>query len=372
MPVPIRVLVTDDSVVVRRLVTNVLSSSPGIEVIGSAPNGRIALAKIDQLNPDLVTLDVEMPDMDGIETLIAIRERRPDLPVIMFSTLTERGAAVTLEALMRGANDYVTKPANVGSVNEAMERVRNDLVPRVHSLCGSPAPAVAPRSVRPHTPAPRRPRSVVPSRIDAVVVGISTGGPSALAHVVPLLPPDLEVPVLIVQHMPPMFTRLLAERLDRTTALVVAEAAGGESAAPGTCWIAPGDRHLVVDPVGTAPGGVAAARLRLDDGPRENSCRPAVDALFRTAAGVYGPHLLAVVMTGMGQDGLIGSEHVAQAGGQVIVQDEASSVVWGMPGSVAQAGLADAVLPLETIPDEIARRVAVGRVGSRPVSGVGA
>jgi two-component system, chemotaxis family, protein-glutamate methylesterase/glutaminase len=365
--VPIRVLVADDSVVVRRLVTNVLSSSPGIEVVGSAPNGRIALAKIDQLDPDLVTLDVEMPDMDGIETLIAIRERRPHLPVIMFSTLTERGAVVTLEALMRGANDYVTKPANVGSVNEAMERVRSELVPRVHSLCGFVDTATPTQPTRPSVAPPRRVPPAVPPRVDAVVIGISTGGPSALAEIVPRLPGELAVPVLIVQHMPPMFTRLLAERLDRSTGLGVAEASGGESASPGTCWIAPGDRHLVVE----AGGGGAAAHLRVDDGPRENSCRPAVDVLFRSASATYGPHLLAVVMTGMGQDGLAGCEHVVAAGGQVIVQDEASSVVWGMPGSVARAGLADAVLPLDALPAEIARRVAVGRASSRPVAGVG-
>ena len=362
MAVPIRVLVADDSVVVRRLVTNVLSSSPGIEVVGSAANGRLALAKIEQLNPDLVTLDVEMPDMNGIETLVALREHRPDLPVIMFSTLTERGAAVTLEALMRGANDYVTKPANVGSVAEAMDRVREELVPKIRSLCGVAAPD-APAVVRPAPSPPRRPAPVVPTRVDAVVVGISTGGPSALAEIVPQLPGDLDVPIYIVQHMPPMFTRLLAERLDRTTALEVAEAAGGESARAGTCWVAPGDRHLVLQ------GSGASVRLALDDGPRENSCRPSVDVLFRSAAAVYGPNLLAVVMTGMGQDGLHGCEHVVDAGGQVLAQDEASSVVWGMPGAVAHAGLADLILPLTDIPAEITRRVAVGRVAARPPVG---
>jgi two-component system, chemotaxis family, protein-glutamate methylesterase/glutaminase len=359
---PTRVLVTDDSVVVRRLVTNVLSSSPGIEVVGSAPNGRIALAKIDQLEPDLVTLDVEMPDMDGIETLVALRANRPNLPVIMFSTLTERGAAVTLEALMRGANDYVTKPANVGSVSEAMDRVREELVPKIHSLCGSPVPG-GPVTARLAAGPPRRPKPVVANRVDAVVIGISTGGPSALADIIPQLPGDLDVPVLIVQHMPPMFTRLLAERLDRTTDLVVSEAGGGERAAPRTCLVAPGDRHLVVH------GSGASARVALDDGPRENSCRPAVDVLFRSAAAAYGPNLLAVVMTGMGQDGMHGCEHVVDAGGQVIVQDEASSVVWGMPGSVAHAGLADAIVPLADIPAEITRRVAVGRVSARPPVG---
>jgi len=366
---PIRVLVADDSVVVRRLVTNVLSSSPGIEVVGTAPNGRIALAKIEQLDPDLVTLDIEMPDMDGIETLVALREQPPDLPVIMFSTLTERGAAVTIEALMRGANDYVTKPANVGSVSEAMERVRAELVPRIRTLC--PHLATGPTSAGsvPEETSPlgdravRRPSPSAPSRVDVVVVGISTGGPSALAEIVPQLPADLAVPVLIVQHMPPMFTRLLAERLDRSTTLSVREVAGGEAPGAQSCWVAPGDRHLVLE------GSAAAPRLVLDDGPRENSCRPAVDVLFRTAAATYGPHVLGVVMTGMGRDGVRGCEEIVSAGGQVIVQDEATSVVWGMPGSVAREGLADDVVPLHQIPAEIERRVALGRVPATPAVG---
>jgi two-component system chemotaxis response regulator CheB len=365
-PRPIRVLVADDSVVVRRLVTNVLSSSPGIEVVGSAANGRLALTKVEQLRPDLVTLDVEMPDMDGIETLVALREQHPHLPVIMFSTLTERGAAVTIEALMRGANDYVTKPANVGSVAEAMDRVRDELVPRIRSLCshlvGSDDATASPAAGSPGAVARRRTPDSLP-RVDAVVIGISTGGPSALAEIVPQLPPDLEVPVLIVQHMPPMFTRLLAERLDRTSPLTVAEAVGRETPAPGTCWVAPGDRHLVVEGAGTA------SHLALDDGPPENSCRPSVDVLFRSAAATYGPHVLGIVMTGMGRDGVRGCADIIEAGGQVIVQDEASSVVWGMPGSVAREGLADDIVPLSRIPAEIARRVAVGRATVHPAVG---
>ncbi|MGY6499434.1 MAG: protein-glutamate methylesterase/protein-glutamine glutaminase [Acidimicrobiales bacterium] len=364
-----RVLIADDAVVVRRLVSDVLSAVPTIDVVGTAANGRLALAKIPQVSPDIVILDVEMPDMDGIETLTSIRAEYPRLPVIMFSTLTERGAAITLEALMRGANDYVTKPANVGSVSEAMERVRSELVPRIHGLCGiTPVGAASTEPVTARRPrvAARPVRPTVPGgRVDAVVVGISTGGPSALADIIPALPSDLGVPVFIVQHMPPMFTRLLAERLDRTTPISVTEAGGGEPAVAGTCLIAPGDRHMVV--ARGASGDVVAA---LNDGPRENSCRPAVDVLFRSAAEVYGPHLLGVVMTGMGQDGLRGSDDIVAAGGSVVVQDEATSVVWGMPGAVAQAGLANAVVPLSQIPGEIARRVAAGRSATRPVAGV--
>lgn len=242
-----RVLVVDDAVVVRRIVTDALSSDPGLEVVGTASNGRIALAKIPQLNPDIVTLDVEMPEMNGLETLVEIRTRHPRLPVIMFSTLTGRGAAVTMEALLKGANDYVTKPANVGGVSEAIERIREELVPKVHALCGGrpgarqAAPAPAP--IAPRLGAPRaRPQVAV----QVVVIGVSTGGPNALAELVPALPGDLRVPVLIVQHMPPMFTRLLAERLDSHSPLTVREAIDGEPLVAGRIYVAPGDHHLEV------------------------------------------------------------------------------------------------------------------------------
>lgn len=362
---PVRVLIADDAVVVRRLVSDVLSAVPAIDVVGTAINGRLALTKIAQLKPDVVILDVEMPEMDGIETLVELRKTDPRLPVIMFSTLTERGAAITVEALMRGANDYVTKPANVGSVSAAMDQVRSELVPRILSLSGLQVPgASAPigrgnRTVAAPSPRPSfRPSSGshVPrpaARVDVVVLGISTGGPSALAELVPKLPGDLAVPVLIVQHMPPMFTRLLAERLDRTSAVVVSEASGDELAEPGTCWLAAGDRHLRV-----VAGADGRPRVALDDGPRENSCRPSVDVLFRSAAEVFGEHTLGVIMTGMGQDGLRGSADIVAAGGRVIVQDQASSVVWGMPGAVVGAELADQVLPAAQIPDELVRRVA--------------
>ncbi|HSK24323.1 MAG TPA: chemotaxis response regulator protein-glutamate methylesterase [Egicoccus sp.] len=355
-----RVLVVDDAVVVRKIVTDALAEDPDIEVVGTAPNGRIALAKIPQVNPDVVTLDVEMPEMDGLETLTELRKLYPRLPVIMFSTLTERGAATTMEALLRGANDYVTKPANVGSVAEAQQRIKTDLLPRVHALAGKvrpsarPAPSFAPRPATPAGPrATTRPST--PVRIDAVVIGVSTGGPNALAELLPQLPADLPVPVLVVQHMPPMFTRLLADRLDNSCRLHVAEAVDHQPVTAGSILIAPGDRHLTIQRVGTM------VRTALNDGPLENSCRPAVDVLFRTAAAVYGPHILGVILTGMGHDGRNGSEHIHVAGGRVVAQDEASSVVWGMPGAVAAAGLADEVLPLSQIADAIRRRAQIGR-----------
>lgn len=390
-------MVVDDSVVVRRIVTEVLTADPQIDLAGVAANGRIALAKIPQVNPDIVTLDVEMPEMNGLETLVELRKLYPKLPVIMFSTLTEKGGATTLEALARGASDYVTKPANVGSVNEAIQRLRAEMLPKIKGLCahlidaprpprmselaaraaaetrtraaGDPAAATPAATItplagaRPATPrlAPRPSlaspairSSVLPGPIEVVVIGVSTGGPNALAALVPALPGDFPVPVLIVQHMPPLFTKLLAERLTATSSLRASEAFDGAVPGPGTLWIAPGDFHMTIARSGGATG---AAVLKLNQDPPENSCRPAVDPLFRSAAAVYGPRALGVVLTGMGQDGMRGSRSLVEAGARVLAQDEATSVVWGMPGYVASEGLADKVLPLGEIAGEIRKRV---------------
>ncbi len=351
----IRVLMIDDAVVIRRLVSNVLNADPAIEVVGTAANGKIGLAKIPQVSPDLVTLDIEMPEMDGLETLAAIRKAYPRLPVIMFSTLTARGAAATLDALALGANDYVTKPANVGSVAAAIERVRDDLVPKIKAFCRHlvPAPPATPSASHP-TLRPAAPR-FAPARIDLVAIGSSTGGPNALAAILPELPADFPVPIVLVQHMPPVFTRSMAERLNSRSKINVSEAVAGERIEPGHAYIAPGDFHmgLVRD--------AAGARLQLHQSPPENSCRPAVDVLFRSVAETYGANALAVVLTGMGKDGLNGCQSIHDSRGQALAQDEATSVVWGMPGFVAKAGLADQVLPLDRIATEILRRVRLGR-----------
>ncbi len=356
----IRVLLIDDAVVIRRLVSDVLNSDPAIEVVGTAANGRIGLAKIPQVNPDLITLDMEMPEMDGLETLKALRKTYPRLPVIMFSTLTARGAAATLDALALGANDYVTKPANVGSVAAAIERVREELVPKIKTFCrhltGSP-PMPAAVSL-PRLSAPR----AAPSRVELVAIGTSTGGPNALAAVLPGIPADFPVPIVIVQHMPPVFTRSMADRLNAQSAIGVSEAVAGEPLQAGRAYVAPGDYHMAVI------HDAAGARLRLHQGPPENSCRPAVDVLFRSAAETYQGRTLAVVLTGMGKDGLNGCQAIHDRGGQILVQDEASSVVWGMPGFVARAGLAHQVLPLEGMVSEIVRRVRLGRASPTPVS----
>jgi two-component system chemotaxis response regulator CheB len=355
----IRVLMIDDAVVIRRLVSDVLNADPAIEVVGTAANGKIGLAKIPQVNPDLVTLDIEMPEMDGLETLAAIRKTYPRLPVIMFSTLTARGATATLDALSLGANDYVTKPANVGSVATAIERVRDELVPKIKLFCrqvlgpaalnGVVAPAAT--AARPAAPQPRK----TSAKIELLAIGCSTGGPNALAALIPEIPADFPVPIVIVQHMPPVFTRSMAQRLDAQAKIAVSEAGAGELIAPGHAYVAPGDFHM------SLTRSEASARLRLHQSPPENSCRPAVDVLFRSVAETYGGGTLAVVLTGMGKDGLNGCESIREKGGQVLVQDEATSVVWGMPGFVARAGLADQVLPLDRIATEIVRRVKQGR-----------
>ncbi|OLF06892.1 protein-glutamate methylesterase/protein-glutamine glutaminase [Actinophytocola xanthii] len=342
----ISVLVVDDSAVIRRLVTDVLSADPGIRVIGTAPNGKIALDKIDQLNPDLVTLDVEMPVMDGVTAMKAIRKMRPRLPVVMFSTLTSVGADATLAALAAGASDYVTKPANVGSLTQAVASVREQLLPRIHALCARRA-ATAP----PPRPASRQRKLPGTDKIKAVAIASSTGGPEALRVVLTSLPAGLQVPFFVVQHMPPVFTQMLAQRINTESKLTVTEAKDGELAQPGHVYLAPGDFHMEVARVATS------VRTKLHAGPKENHCRPAADVLFRSVANVYGGSVLVVVLTGMGQDGKHGCEPLVAAGARVIAQDENTSVVWGMPGAVAQAGLADAVLPLEKIADSIATQV---------------
>jgi len=351
----IRVLIVDDSVVVRRIVKDALSTEPAIEICGVAANGKIALSLIEQCSPDIVTLDIEMPEMDGLEVLRQLRSKRPALPVIMFSTLTQRGAVATLDALALGARDYVAKPANVGSVTSSMETIRTELVPKIRALCAA-ATLVARPSILPKpfydTPAARL---VIPRPIEIVAIGTSTGGPNALTQVLPQLPADLPAAVVIVQHMPPTFTRFLAERLNGTCRMPVAEASTEQVLRPGQILIAPGDFHVAVEQVGTQ------VQLRTLRTPPENSCRPAVDVLFRSVARVYGSRALALVMTGMGQDGLRGAEQLHDAGATILAQDEASSVVWGMPGFVAQAGLAAKVLPLPEIAMDITRRVRESR-----------
>jgi len=392
----IRVLIVDDSAVVRRVLARIVEDAPGLAVAGQAANGRLALEMIRDLEPDLVTLDVEMPELDGLATLKELRRHWPRLPVIMFSTLTSRGAATTIDALSAGASDYLTKPEGASSLQESMERLRRELVPRVTALARVRRPLGAPPSApvptvktQPSTIRETRPPSMTtasalstaphagrpplatyrPTEIkdwpasgrsltrpaELLVIGVSTGGPNALARLMPALPASLSVPVLIVQHMPPLFTRMLAERLDASCPLKVREAEAGAVLQPGEAWVARGDWHMEVARTGLR------LMLREHQGPAVNSCRPAVDTLFDSAVRACGGNVVGLVLTGMGQDGMKGARAIREAGGLVMAQDEVSSVVWGMPGAVAMAGLADVVLPLDELAPRVLQALRPGR-----------
>jgi len=353
----IRVLVVDDSVVIRRLVTQALSEDGEIEVVGSASNGITALQRIAQLAPDAITLDIEMPEMDGLAALREIRKLYPEMPVIMFSTLTERGASATLDALSLGASDYVTKATNAGSLEKSMASLRSELIPKIKQFfeIGAvnklplPAPAVVVPQSRSIVTAPGSPALILGPRI--VAIGVSTGGPNALAEVMPMFPKNFSLPVVIVQHMPPLFTRLLAERLNSISAIRVEEVTEGSRLEPGKALLAAGGYHMRVR---KSANDVVAT---MDQEAAENSCRPAVDVLFRSVAEVYGGAAIAVILTGMGNDGQRGTEILKAMGAYVIAQDEASSVVWGMPGSVVKSGLANATVDVTRIVPEILKQV---------------
>lgn len=363
---PIRVLVVDDSVVIRKLVTEALREAAGIEVVGTAVNGRASLTKVDQLRPDVITMDIEMPEMNGIEAVRELRRTGHRQPIVMFSTLTERGASATLDALAAGASDYVTKPSNTGSLHESLRRVREELLPKIHALVPRKGKASAPARPLPPRPAlPGKPaaaggagaasRTTAQRPVRAVILGSSTGGPEALVKVFSGLTEPLPVPILLTQHMPPVFTKQLAMRLDKIGKTRVVEVQGGEVLEPGVCYLAQGDKHMVLT------GGPAQTRIKLSDAPPVNFCRPSVDVMYDAAVETFGGDLLAVILTGMGADGRDGAGRVLRAGGTVIAQDEATSVVWGMPGAVATAGFAHEILPLDRISGSIIQHVRRGR-----------
>lgn len=355
-----RLLIVDDSVVIRRWLTEALPQKGPLEVGGSAPNGHIALQKIPQVRPDLVILDTEMPETTGAQTLLAIRHAYPDLPVIVLSEPTASGAAATIDALALGAKEYVIKPEGVGRGGPPLQALSDELAAKIASCCALDLGPTTRTATVPAPPGPR-PQPVdgrEPARVDVLAIGVSTGGPDALMDLVPRFPALFPIPIVIVQHMPPLFTKMLAERLSTKCRVGVVEAGAPQVLSPGTAWIAPGDFHMVVE------RDADAIRVRTHQDAPENSCRPSADVLFRSVADVYGFHALAVVMTGMGQDGLRGCERVHAAGGQVLVQDQASSVVWGMPGFIAKAGLADRIVPLAELGPEIMNRVSRYRVRS--------
>ncbi len=368
----IRVVVVEDSAAVRKVVSDALNSDREITVVGTAANGRIGLAEVARLEPDLITLDIEMPEMDGLTMLSELRKTNRRVPVIMVSTLTGRGASATLDALARGATDYVTKPSSAAATTatSAIEHFKRELLPRVKALTatrsslrpvGRPSgqaesewanlppgarPAAAPSSGPPRI-ALRPPRA---GQCELLAIGSSTGGPNAIELVLTALSADFPAPILVTQHMPPMFTKMLADRLDQKCQLHAVEAEDGMVLANGTIYVAPGDYHLTVVRNGLT------YETALTQGPPENSCRPAVDVMFRSAAETYGSRVLGVVMTGMGYDGRVGAGALTKAGSDVIVQDQATSVVWGMPGAVAEAGLASEVVPLDQLAATIDRR----------------
>lgn len=360
-----RVLVVDDSAVMRSLLRSVIATDAGLEVAGTAADGASALNFLALESPDLILLDVEMPVMDGLVTLRQLRAQGHKTPVIMCSSLTQRGAKVTIEALAGGASDYVAKPSGQSSREEAIRALAQELIPKIHALTHALAGQSQRHSVIPAAPsgnslrASPPPASLPPaaqpmaaSTPSVVAIGVSTGGPAALDVLLPELPANFPLPVLIVQHMPEVFTRLFAERLSRRCPLQVCEAWEGASASTGTIFIARGNWHM--ETLAAARAG-SPPTIHLNQDPPENHCRPAADALFRSVARVYGAGVLAVVLTGMGSDGLAGCRIIRSQGGSVLAQDQATSTVWGMPGAVAQAGLAHKVLPLAAIAPEILR-----------------
>jgi two-component system, chemotaxis family, protein-glutamate methylesterase/glutaminase len=365
----VRVLIVDDSAVMRSLLRAVIAKDAMLEVAGTVSDGAAALNSIGALRPDVMLLDVEMPVMDGLTTLRQLRARGNRMPVIMCSSLTQQGARITVEALSSGASDSVAKPHGVASREAAVEALAAELIPKIRALthvstrlrtAGARGSAAFSASFKPR----REAISAVPK---VVAIAVSTGGPAALSALLPALPAAFPLPIVIVQHMPEHFTRLFAERMDTVSKLRVREATEGELLEPGTVWIAQGGRHLEAL---APPRAGAPVRLHLTERPAENHCRPSADVLFRSLAQVYGQGVLAVVLTGMGSDGLNGCRSVRQRGGTVLVQDAATSTVWGMPGAVAQAGLAHWMLPLMAIAPEIVRIVSRVRPAAVPGAGL--
>jgi two-component system chemotaxis response regulator CheB len=349
-------MIVDDSVVVRGLVARWIGEASGFEVVTTVANGRLALDALDRVQPDIVLLDLEMPEMDGLTALPHLLRRRPELKVIVVSTLSTRNAEISLKCLSLGAVDYLAKPQGHRQVTTSAE-FRRELIDKLKALAGSrgrPARATL------RLAAQQQPRPVprpIPTRPRCLLIGASTGGPRAVEEVLIGLGSALQrLPVLVVQHMPPMFTGVFADHLRVQTGIRACEPEDGEGLVPGTVYIAPGGRHMGLSV------GLGDPVIRLDDGPPENFCRPAVDVLFRDAAAVFGAAVLAVVLTGMGQDGTHGARALSAAGATIFAQDEATSTIWGMPGSIVKAGLAQDVLPLDAIGPTLKGHI----VGSHP------
>jgi two-component system chemotaxis response regulator CheB len=359
MSPPIRILVVDDTALYRKIVSDVLRSLPGVEVVGTAFNGQVALERIQELRPDLVTLDLEMPQMGGVEVLQHLRASGSSTGVVMLSAFTSEGAAATTEALRLGAFDFVLKPSGynpVANMEVLRQRLSSCIAAFAHSrglyLPKNSQDEAPPRLDIPvvSTPAPHN----IPETFElpgeapqVIVLGISTGGPEALARLIPALPGDLATPLFIVQHMPPLFTKSLADDLNKRSQLHVYEAVDGRLAQPGECIIAPGGRQMKIERTDAGPV------VRISDDPPENSCRPAADYLFRSAAHHYRGQVLGVIMTGMGSDGALGCRLLKRHGATILAQNKESCVVFGMPSAVIEQGLASAVLPLSEMAAQI-------------------
>lgn len=364
------VMVCDDSAVIRGALTRALQSDPDIRVTATVPNGQQALATLERQDFDVIVLDIEMPVMDGLTALPKLLARRPDVKIIMASTLTRRNADISMQALQKGASDYIPKPSSSNHLSSEADSFKRELVAKVKALAAqrqgragmSLAPAGSSPAAKGSALAALRPKGPLvfraPSSLQPTVlaIGSSTGGPQALLQVLGDLKRDLaRVPVMITQHMPPTFTSILSEHIQRATGLVCAEGIDGETVNPGRIYVAPGDFHMEVHRDGSQKV------IRLHQGPRENFCRPAVDPMFRSIVAAYGPATLALILTGMGQDGYLGGKALIEAGGSLVAQDEQTSVVWGMPGAVATAGLCCAVLPLTSIGSHLARMLNGGK-----------
>lgn len=354
---PIRVFVVDDSSVVRGMLIRALETDATISVVGTAMHGEAALRGLRATPADVVLLDVEMPVMDGLTALPLILRDYPETRVVMVSALTQDGARTTVQALALGAAGCIAKPS-AGSVQESVRRVAAELIPLVKALgCGGTRSTIGEaggsvsgrgRAEAPEVRVPERTARKLDVRPELIVIGTSTGGPNALSLFFKALPRDVEIPILVVQHMPPLFTPMLAKHIERDAERPAAEGRDGEPIVRGQVYVAPGDFHMEVT------RGHGQYGIRIQKSAAEHYCRPSVNPLFRTAAQHAGNRVLAIMLTGMGDDGIEGTRDVVDRGGRVIAQDEASSVVWGMPGAVVRAGLADQVLPLSAIPGVVA------------------
>ncbi len=357
----IRVLVVDDTVLYRKIVSDVLAELPDVEVVGAAHNGKAALTKIKILKPDLMTLDIEMPEMNGLQVLEHLRRQKADMGVIMLSTLTQEGGAMTMKALELGAFDFIPKPQS-GTMADNRAAIKKALAPMVRAfarsrtirgILGRSTRPVAKTTAKVTRPAVAKKSGVYAGKSSIVAIGISTGGPNALARMLPMLPPDLGVPILIVQHMPPVFTQSLARSLNAKCGIKVKEAENGEPVLPSTAYIAPGGKQMKL--VAGADGKRRV--IKITDDPPENSCKPSADYLFRSVADHYIGRATGVIMTGMGSDGSAGLKLMKKNGAFIIAQDASTCVVYGMPKEPTEAGIVDVVAPLDRIAEEIVKTV---------------